>query len=113
VDGHLRPSRWTGVGPCEDRALDTAVNAARRAGIRTHSTLIDDGMDLIVALGVGALSSFVVNGWPDMYLTLGTYVASKKQDVGERVMRATLENRRRLKHLAETPGRITTHFGNR
>jgi hypothetical protein len=48
-----------------------------------------------------------------MYITLGTYVASKKQDVGERVMRATLENRRRLKHLAETPGRITTHFGNR
>jgi hypothetical protein len=59
---------------------------------------------------VGALSSFVVNGWPDMYVTLGTYIASRKEDLGDRAARVTFENRRRLKRLAETPGRITPSF---
>jgi hypothetical protein len=94
----------------DDRALDTAVDAARRAGIRTHSRLIADCADLMLAMGVGALSSFVVNGWPDMYVTLGTYIASRKEDFGDRAARMTLENRRRLKRLAETPGRITPRF---
>lgn len=94
----------------DDRAIRTAVDAARKAGIRTHAKLIDDGVDLAVALGIGALSSFVVNGWPDMYVTLATYVASKKQDVGERLMRPTYENRRRLRHLGELPGRIIPNF---
>jgi hypothetical protein len=94
----------------EDRALGTAVEAARRAGVRTRSRLIDDGMDLALALGIGALSSFVVNGWPDMYVTLAAYVASKKSDLGERLMRPMFENRLRLKNLAEMPGRINPTF---
>ncbi|WP_405523611.1 hypothetical protein OG426_10060 [Streptomyces canus] len=94
----------------DDHALRTAVDAARRVGIRTHKRLIDDGVDLAVALGIGALSSFIVDGWPDMYITLATYAASKKQDVGDRLMRPTFENRRRLKNLAEMPGRINPNF---
>jgi hypothetical protein len=94
----------------DDRALDTAVDAARRAGIRTHSRLIADCADLMLAMGVGALSSFVVNGWPDMYVTIGTYIAARKEDLGDRAARITFENRRRLKRLAETPGRITPRF---
>jgi hypothetical protein len=94
----------------DDRALDTAVDAARRAGIRTHSRLIADCADLMLAMGVGALSSFVVNGWPDMYVTIGTYIAARKEDLGDRAARVTFENRRRLKRLAETPGRITPRF---
>ena len=94
----------------DDRALDTAVDAAKRAGVRTYSRLIADCADLMLAMGVGALSSFVVNGWPDMYVTLGTYIASRKEDLGDRAARVTLENRRRLKRLAETPGRITPRF---
>lgn len=95
----------------DDRALDTAVDAARRAGIRTHSRLIADCTDLMLAMGVGALSSFVVNGWPDMYVTIGTYIAARKEDLGDRAARVAFENRRRLKRLAETPGRITPRFG--
>jgi len=95
----------------EDRALDTAVDAARRAGVRTHSRLIADCADLMLAMGVGALSSFVVNGWPDMYVTLGTYIASRKEDLGDRAARMTFENRRRLRRLAEVPGRITPRYG--
>lgn len=95
----------------EDRALDTAVDAARRVGVRTHPKLLDDCSDLLVALGFGALSSFIVNGWPDMYVTLGVYVASKKEDLGQRTMRMTAENRRRLRQLADVPGRITVRFG--
>jgi hypothetical protein len=94
----------------DDRALDTAVDAARRAGVRTYSRLVADCADLMLAMGVGALSSFVVNGWPDMYVTLGTYIASRKEDLGDRAARVTFENRRRLKRLAETPGRITPSF---
>jgi hypothetical protein len=94
----------------EDRAVETAVDAARRAGIRTHSKLIEDSADLAFAMGVGALSSFVVNGWPDMYITIGAYVVSKSQAIGERAIRATFESRRRLKQLAEVPGRITSRF---
>lgn len=92
----------------EDRALDTAADAARKAGVRTHSRLLDDCSDLVIAMGLGALSSFVVNGWPDMYVTLGTYAASKKENLGERAMRGAFENPRRLKQLADgVPGRIT------
>lgn len=95
----------------EDRAMETAIDAARKAGVRTHSRLVDDCSDLVIAMGIGALSSFVVNGWPDMYVTLGTYIASKKENFGERAMRTAFENRRRLRQLAEgIPGRITAHF---
>jgi hypothetical protein len=95
----------------EERALETAVDAARRVGVRTHAKLLDDCSDLIIAMGFGAMSSFIVNGWPDMYVTLGTYVASKKDNFGERTMRMVFENRRRLKQLADVPGRITVRFG--
>jgi hypothetical protein len=95
----------------EERALGTAVDAARRIGVRTHAKLLDDCSDLIIAMGFGAMSSFIVNGWPDMYVTLGTYIASKKENFGERTMRLAFENRRRLRQLAEVPGRITVRFG--
>ena len=94
----------------EDRALETAVDGARQAGVRTHAKLIDECADLVIAMGFGALSSFVVNGWPDMYVTIGTYVASKKENLGQRATRTVLENRRRLRQLAETSGRITVRF---
>jgi hypothetical protein len=96
----------------EDRALETAVDGARQAGVRTHAKLIDECADLMIAMGFGALSSFVVNGWPDMYITIGTYVASKKENLGQRAARTVLENRRRLRQLAETSGRITVRFDN-
>jgi hypothetical protein len=94
----------------DERALDTAVDAAKRAGVRTYSRLIADCADLLLAMGVGSLSAFVVNGWPDMYVTLGAYIAARKEDLGDRATRMTFENRRRLKRLAQTPGRITPHF---
>ena len=67
---------------------------------------------MMLAMGVGALSSFVVNGWPDMYVTLGAYVASKKEDLGERTASAIYANRRRLRQLADVPGRITARYDN-
>jgi hypothetical protein len=94
----------------EDRALETAADAARRAGVRTHSRLVADCADAVVAMRLGALSSFVVNGWPDMCITLGTFIASKKQNLGERAAHPAFESRRRLMRLADVPGRITVHF---
>jgi hypothetical protein len=92
----------------EDRALETAVDAARRAGVRTHSRLITDCADVMIAMGLGAMSSFVVNGWPDMYMTLGTYIVSKKENFGERTARAVYENRRRLKRPC--PLTVSWHY---
>jgi len=94
----------------EDRALGTAVEAARRAGIRTYSRLMSDCADVVIAMGLGALSSFVVNGWPDMYVTLGAYVASKKEDLGVRAASTIYANRRRLRQLADVPGRLTVRY---
>ncbi|XVU25971.1 hypothetical protein ACQPZJ_02620 [Actinoplanes sp. CA-054009] len=94
----------------ETRALDTAVDAARNAGVRAHSRLIDDAIDLLLAAGVGTLTSFVVNGWPDMVATLVSYVGSRKEQLGARVAKQAFDNNRRLKHLAETPGRVTGRF---
>jgi hypothetical protein len=94
----------------ESRALDTAVDAARSAGVRAHSRLVDDAIDLLLAAGVGALTSFVVNGWPDMITTLATYAASRKEQLGARVGKHVLDSNRRLKRLAETPGRVTGRF---
>jgi hypothetical protein len=94
----------------ETRALDTAVDAARKAGVRAHSRLVDDGVDLVLATGVGALSSFVVNGWPDMVITLAAYAGSRSERFGARATQPILDGRRRLRHLAETPGRITGRF---
>ena len=94
----------------ESRALDTAVDAARNAGVRAHSRLVDDAIDLLLAAGVGALTSFVVNGWPDMLTTLASYAGSRKEQLGARVAKQVLDSNRRLKHLAETPGRVTGRF---
>ena len=94
----------------ETRALDTAVDAARNAGVRAHSRLVDDAIDLLLAAGVGVLTSFVVNGWPDMLTTLASYVGSRKEQIGTRVAKQALDSNRRLKHLAETPGRVTGRF---
>ncbi|MEU4215065.1 hypothetical protein [Actinoplanes sp. NPDC026623] len=94
----------------ESRALDTAVDAARSAGVRAHSRLVDDAIDLLLAAGVGALTSFVVNGWPDMITTLATYAGSRKEQIGARVAKQVLDSNRRLKRLAETPGRVTGRF---
>ncbi|GAA2574561.1 hypothetical protein GCM10010435_57710 [Winogradskya consettensis] len=94
----------------ETRALDTAVDAARNAGVRAHSRLVDDGIDLLLAAGVGALTSFVVNGWPDMVTTLATYAGSRKEQLGARVAKQVFDSNRRLRHLAETPGRVTGRF---
>lgn len=94
----------------ETRALDTAVDAARTVGIRTHARLIDDGIDLLMAAGVGVLTSFVVNGWPEMIATLAAYAGSHREKLGARVAKKTLDNNRRLRQLAETPGRVTAHF---
>jgi len=91
----------------ETRALDTAVDAAR---IRAHSRLVDDAIDLLLAAGVGVLTSFVVNGWPVMLTTLASYVGSRKEQIGTRVAKQALDSNRRLKHLAETPGRVTGRF---
>jgi hypothetical protein len=94
----------------ETRALDTAVDAARNAGVRAHSRLVDDGIDLLLAAGVGALTSFVVNGWPDMVATLAAYAGSRKEQLGARVAKQVFDSNRRLRHLAETPGRVTGRF---
>lgn len=94
----------------ETRALDTAVDAARKVGVRAHSRLVDDAIDLLLAAGVGALTSFVVNGWPDMIATLAAYAGSRKEQIGARLAKQALDGSRRLKHLAETPGRVTGRF---
>ncbi|MEV6349436.1 hypothetical protein [Actinoplanes sp. NPDC051851] len=94
----------------ETRALDTAVDAARNVGVRTHARLIDDGIDLLVAAGFGVLTSFVVNGWPDMIATLAAYAGSHREKLGTSVAKQALDNNRRLRQLAETPGRVTGHF---
>jgi hypothetical protein len=94
----------------EARALDTAVDAARSAGVRAHSRLVDDAIDLLLAAGVGALTSFVVNGWPDMLTTLASYAGSRNEQLGARVAKQVLDSNRRLKHMAETPGRVTGRF---
>nr|MDT0662448.1 hypothetical protein [Micromonospora sp. DSM 115978] len=94
----------------ETRALDNAVDAARKVGVRTHSRLIDEAVDVLVATGVGALSSFVVNGWPDMLIALASYAGSKNRQLGSRAGRQAFEGRRRLKHLAEMPGRVAGRF---
>lgn len=94
----------------EDRALETAVDAARRIGVRTHAKVLNECVELVLAIGTGTLSSFVINGWTDMYVTLGTYFIGRHENVGDRVMRSTFERRRRLKRLAEMPGRITVQF---
>jgi hypothetical protein len=65
-----------------DRAVDTAVDAARRAGVRTHSKLFEHSIDLAVAMGLGVLSSFVVNGWSDMAITAGAYAVRRRNASG-------------------------------
>lgn len=94
----------------EDRALETAVDAARRVGVRTHAKVLNECVEMVLAIGTGALSSFVINGWPDMYVTIGTYFIGRHENIGGRVTRLTFENRRRLTRLAEMPGRITAQF---
>jgi hypothetical protein len=94
----------------ETRAIDTAVDAARKAGVRAHPRLIDDAVDLLLAAGVGVLTSFVVNGWPDMVTTLASYVGSRKEQLGARVAKQVLDSNRRLKNMAEMPGRVTGQF---
>ena len=66
--------------------------------------------DFAFAFGIGMLSSFTVDGWLDMALSMATYAASRRTKVGDRVADVAYKRRRRLMNLAEAPGRIVRNY---
>ena len=60
----------TGAKNNESVALDLAVDAAKRLDIRVHSRRIDEVLDATLAVGFGALTSFVLTDWSGFSLQL-------------------------------------------
>jgi hypothetical protein len=92
-------------------ALDLAVRDAKRIGIRTHPSQIEQAFDAGAALGVGVLTSFYLVGWQSFAVAGGTYLASRSKDIGARVMSGLYSRKSRLRDLAELePGRVEARW---
>lgn len=99
--------------PSDDSALSTAVDAAKRIGItaypRRTSIILDEVLNLTLAVGVGALTSFLLMGWESLSASMIAYGVSReitrRKKLGERVL--GLAETRRLRDMATLgPGRI-------
>jgi len=88
-------------------ALDLAVDAAKRVDIRIHPRWLDEVLDAIFAIGVGALASFVLNSWTGFVSKIIHYGVSRKVDIGKEATCRVLDTKARLRDLAiSEPGRI-------
>ncbi len=84
-----------------------AAERARSLGIRTHARMFDEVTDVTISGGLGYLTSFVLTGWTDVAIAVGTYTAAKSQELGTRVGRLAFERSKRLERLASSsPGRV-------
>lgn len=97
----LFPKRSDVVG------LETAIRSAKQIGIRTHPKWLEHALDASVALGVGALSSFYLEGWGSFAAGMVGYGTSLALAGGRRGVQQLAARSRRLRDLAAAgPGRI-------
>jgi len=88
-------------------ALDLAVDAARRVNIRIHSRWLDDVLDAAFAVGIGTLTSFVLDPWLGFAGGVIEYGISRKVDIGKEVAHLVFDTQARLRDLAKSgSGRI-------
>ncbi len=101
----------------DDVALALAVDAARKLDITVHRRALDRTLDAAAGLGVGGLTSFVVQGWEAFAAALGaaglsTGVSKMIGDPSRRAISVVTKRRRRLRELAKAgPGRIERVWG--
>lgn len=97
----------TGMKDSEEVALDLAVDAAKRLDIRVHAKRIDEVLDVALAVGCGALTSFILTDWPGFSAGLVEHAISKKVDLSKKVTGSLLDTKLRLRQLAVSEaGRI-------
>lgn len=60
----------------ENVALETAVRVAKQLDIRAHSSVLDRALETTAALGIGALTSFWLEGWVGFAVSAGVIASS-------------------------------------
>ena len=91
----------------EEISFETAVEAARKAGVRSHPQWIDEALDISAACGVGILTSFYLASWESFLVSMGVYAITRKINLGETIATTAYERESRLRNLAQAgPGRI-------
>lgn len=96
----LRPKRL------KDISLDAAVDAVKKAGIRTYPQWIEEAIDHSFSLGVNLLSLFLIP-LAGLITSEGTDLATRRWNPGKLVATALYERKGQLYDLAEAgPGRI-------
>ena len=97
----------TGPKDFDKVALDLALEAAKKVDICIHSRWLDEVLDAVFAVGVGALTSFILNPWTGFVVGVIQYGVSQKFDIVKEVTHQIIDTKARLRDLAQSePGRI-------
>ncbi|MBU0509825.1 hypothetical protein KKH27_13460 [bacterium] len=92
--------------PTPDAAIDSAVAAARRWNIRTHSKGIDLAADILAQIVVTGALAFTVGPFWASAGGVVWGIANQRANVAGRVVRAVANREARLRGFALPPGRI-------
>jgi hypothetical protein len=91
----------------DETARDTAIDAAKKFGVRVHSRRLETFLDVGVGLGSSALTSFVLSPWESMAVGSAMSALSAKQKIGQKIARTLTTMRGRLIRLSRmVPGRV-------
>lgn len=94
----------------DETARDTAIDAAKRFGVRNHSRKLATILDIGVGIGSSALTSFVLSPWESMAVGSGMTLISANRQLGHVIASATTTTRQSLTRLSSLrPGRIERH----
>jgi len=92
----------------DEKAQQTAIDAARQAGVRTHSKLLENCLDAGAAFGSAALTSFALHPWWSMLVGSSMYAISRQNRLGRRIGDAFFSTPSKLNRLSRLgPGRIS------
>jgi hypothetical protein len=92
----------------EDKALDAAVDIAKRAGIEARANWISHALEASFSISTGALSSFYIDGVIAFGFSLATWQMSKRLDFRS-YLGSLLTTRNHLRMLAKAGGGQIEH----
>lgn len=91
----------------ESTALETAIAAAKKIGVRLHPRRIEKMVDALLAFGIGALGWLSLSPWVGVSATAAGVAIAVDGRVGKRVAQRAYLTERRLRSISSSvPGRL-------
>jgi hypothetical protein len=92
-------------------ARDSAIRSAKQLGIRTRGHAFYKSMDLILSLGSGAITAFVLSPFEGFMFGGASYALAEKFEIGQRIGRMFDTERRLRLMIEESAGRMNSTWG--